>query len=134
MRLQETFRLIYIYRNAERQVPIYDVRHFEERVAERALQDLHIPRQRVVQIIADGAKKIDELWGITTTGSYMLISAETQLKVPIFIQPDRFNPDLLIGGVPTVLFDNDPTPRDKGWQKDVMVEAILHGCSIITVP
>ena len=124
MLLQETFRPLYTYESRDRDpIVFYDVQHFVQRAYERGYGKLHLPFERIVRIIADGARKIDAIFEFDL-GHYMVHSESTNIKLPIIISPDRKDPDRLVGLCPTVLFiHSDDYDLQRPEYIDILVES-----------
>ena len=124
MLLQEAFRPIHTYeREGADPVTFYDVQHFVQRAYERGFHQLHLPYERIVRILSDGARKIDKIFHFEL-GHYMIESESTNIKLPIIIQPDRHDPDKLVGLCPTVLFlHSDMYDLQRPEYIDILVES-----------
>jgi len=128
MRLQETFRLIITYESFKGPIPLYDVRHFEERVAERVIRHLHQPRSVALDILREGCKVIDELHEFALD-DYMITSPSRNIKIPVTITKSRHHPESTIGLVPTILWVNTDYDQ-RPYYKNVLIESLKRPIAI----
>ncbi len=122
MQLQERFRPIYRYKNASREIIIFDVKHFEDRLVQRGWYLLHQPREAIFDALRRGCAKIDEEYGFEP-GDYMVISDKVGVKIPITVRVDRYNPARIIGMIPTLLLKNSAYDIQRDYYKNVLIES-----------
>lgn len=109
----EEFTKIYMFDN----IPVYDLRHAQERFEERFP---NLDWAVFLNKLDKGLRKIKIKYSLRND-NYAIISRKYDLKIPVEIRDDRFNPKKQIIGIPTVL-DVTKHGRDLQNEIDIMVE------------
>jgi hypothetical protein len=104
---QENYELLLNYQG----INFYDTGHTIIRFKER-FPSLSI--DRFYDTLKKGIKKIYEKWDYQQN-FYIIFSYKYKIKIPIQIREDRYNPNVLVGAIATVLHaDNNPYDTVEG--------------------
>lgn len=127
MKLQERFTYICEYISSAHTVKFYDVKHFEEKAAERGGR-IHQPRAFIINAILRGSREIESTYNFAY-GDYMIISKSIGVKIPVSVRPDKFTAKP-IGLIPTLLTVESAYDLQRDYYTNVLIESKNHPTAI----